>query len=81
MLRKILEPEGDGVRGVSEELSVLFYNNYYSVNEFKNNKMGEVCGAYGGVKRCIQALVGRPEGKEPLGRPRRRWGNITREAV
>jgi hypothetical protein len=26
-----------------------------------------------GWKRCAQVLVGRPEGKKPLGRPRRRW--------
>jgi hypothetical protein len=28
---------------------------------------------YGGEERCIQALVGKPEGRRPLGRPRRRW--------
>jgi len=27
---------------------------------------------YGGQQRCRQGLVGRPEGKRPLGRPRRR---------
>jgi hypothetical protein len=27
----------------------------------------------GGGERCLQVLVGRPEGKRPLGRPRRRW--------
>jgi len=33
--------------------------------------MGGACGAYGeGVYRF---LVGKPEGKRPLGRPRRRW--------
>jgi len=33
--------------------------------------MGGACGAYGeGVHRV---LVGRPEGKRALGRPRRRW--------
>jgi hypothetical protein len=31
--------------------------------------MGEVRGAY-------NILVGRPEGKRPLGTPRRRWDNI-----
>ena len=35
--------------------------------------MGGACSAYGGEKRCIQGLVGEPEGKRPLGRPRRRW--------
>ena len=27
----------------------------------------------GEEERCIQGLVGQPEGKKPLGRPRRRW--------
>jgi hypothetical protein len=27
---------------------------------------------YGGVERCMQGLVGKPEGKRPLGRSRRR---------
>ena len=35
--------------------------------------MGGACSAYGGEERCIQGLVGKPEGKRPLGRPRRRW--------
>ena len=35
--------------------------------------MGGVCSPYGGEERCIQSLMGKPEGKRPLGRPRRRW--------
>jgi hypothetical protein len=35
------------------------------------NEMGWACGTYGGGERCAQ--VGKPEGKRPLGRPRRRW--------
>jgi len=27
----------------------------------------------GGEERCMQGLVGKPEGNRPLGRPRRRW--------
>ena len=30
-------------------------------------------GAYGGGERCAQGSIGKPEGKRPLGRPRRRW--------
>jgi len=33
--------------------------------------MGGACGAYGGGGRRV--LVGKPERKRPLGRPRRRW--------
>jgi hypothetical protein len=29
------------------------------------------CGTHGGGDRCLQGF--RPEGKKPLGRPRRRW--------
>ena len=34
--------------------------------------MGEVCGTYGG-RGVHRVLVGKPEGKRPLGRTRRRW--------
>ena len=33
--------------------------------------MDGACGAYGGG--VYRVLVGKPEGKRPLGRPRRRW--------
>ena len=35
--------------------------------------MGGACGAYGGGESCAQGSGGKPEGKTPLGRPRRRW--------
>ena len=35
--------------------------------------MGGTCGAYGEWERCAQGSGGEPEGKRPLGRPRRRW--------
>jgi hypothetical protein len=31
------------------------------------------CGAHGGGEGCIQHFGWRPEGRRPLGRPRRRW--------
>jgi hypothetical protein len=35
--------------------------------------MSKVCSA-DGEKRCMhRVLVGKPEGKRPLGRPRQRW--------
>jgi hypothetical protein len=34
--------------------------------------MGGSCSTYGG-KRNVYRLFGKPEGKRPLGRPRRRW--------
>jgi len=35
--------------------------------------MGGACGASGGGKGVHRVLVGKPEGKSPLGRPRHRW--------
>ena len=35
--------------------------------------MGVACSAYGRADRRIQVLVGKPEGKRPLGKLRRRW--------
>ena len=35
--------------------------------------MGRACGAYGGGRGVYRDLVGKPDGKRLLGRPRRRW--------
>jgi len=35
--------------------------------------MGGTYSAYGERRGVYRVLVGRPEGKRPLGRPRRRW--------
>jgi hypothetical protein len=35
--------------------------------------MGGACSTYGGMRGAYKILVGRPEGRRPLGRPRRRW--------
>jgi hypothetical protein len=35
--------------------------------------VGWTCGTYGVGERYFKVLVGRPEGKRTLGRPRRRW--------
>ena len=35
--------------------------------------MSGACGAYGEGRGLHRVLVGRPEGKRPLGIPRRRW--------
>jgi hypothetical protein len=39
--------------------------------------MGKVCSTGGEKRNVYRILVGKPEGKRPLGRSRRRWeGNI-----
>jgi hypothetical protein len=39
----------------------------------KNKDMGEACSMDGGKERGYSVLVGKPDGKRPLGRPRCRW--------
>ena len=35
--------------------------------------MGGECGPFGEGRGVYRVLVGKPEGKRPLGRPKRRW--------
>jgi hypothetical protein len=35
--------------------------------------VGRICGTNGEEGNMYRLLVGKPEGKRPLGRPRRRW--------
>ena len=39
----------------------------------EKNEMGWACRAYGKRGGVYRGLVGKPGGKRPLGRPRRRW--------
>jgi len=40
--------------------------------KIEKNEMGGACSAYGG-RGVYRVLMGKPEGKRPLGRPRCRW--------
>jgi len=79
VLRRIFGPRRDEVTGEwrrlhNEELNDM-YSSLNTVRVIKSRRMrwaghvarmGEERGVYG-------VLVGKPEGKRPLGRPRRRW--------
>jgi hypothetical protein len=39
----------------------------------KEDEVGGACGTHGEGRGVYRDLVGRSEGKKPLGRPRRRW--------
>ena len=41
--------------------------------KIEKNEMGETCSKYGERRVVRRVLVGKPEGKIPLGRPKRRW--------
>jgi hypothetical protein len=79
VLRRIFGPRRDGVTGGWRELHNEELHNLYSspsiIRIIKSRRMswaGHV--ALMGEKRNVyRLLVGKPEGKRPLGRPRRRW--------
>jgi hypothetical protein len=42
----------------------------------KEDEVSEELGTYVGVGKCIQGLVGKPQERRTLGRPRRGWSII-----
>ena len=46
---------------------------YCAGDKIEKNEMGWACGEYGWGEGVYRVLAGKPEGKRPLGRPRRRW--------
>jgi len=44
----------------------------------EKNEMGGACSSMGERKGAYRGLVGKPEGKRPLGRPRHRWEDYIR---
>jgi len=77
VLRKIFGPKSDVVTGEwgkphNEELSDLYSSPNIRVIKSRISWMGHVT-RMGDRKGVYRALVGKPEGKRPLGRPRRRW--------
>jgi hypothetical protein len=46
---------------------------YYSSDKIEKNEMGGACSAYRKRRGKYRVLVGEPERKRPLGRPRNRW--------
>jgi hypothetical protein len=78
LLRRIFGPKRDEVTVEWRKLQNEEFNDYYSspniVQLIKSRTMRcGVCSTYGGEGRRIQGFMGKPEGKRPLGRPRRRW--------
>jgi hypothetical protein len=46
---------------------------YCAGDKIERNEIGRACGAYVGGERHIQVLMGKPDGKKPMGRPRHIW--------
>jgi hypothetical protein len=79
VLRGIFGPERDEAtaewtRLHNEELNGL-YSSLNTIRVIKlGRKMGGACSMYGEKRGAYRILVGRPEGRQPLRRPRRKGG-------
>jgi hypothetical protein len=51
------------------------FENLKLSGKIEKNKMVGTYGTYGEGRGVHRVLVGKPEGKRPLERPRRRWGD------
>jgi hypothetical protein len=79
VLRRIFRSKRNEVTGEwrklhSEELHIL-YSSLNIIRQIKSRRkrwVGHV-GRMGEERNVYRVLVGKPEGKRPLGRPRRRW--------
>jgi hypothetical protein len=81
VLRRIFGPNRDEVTGEwrnlhNEELHIL-YSSPIIIRKFKSRRMrwaGHVA-RMGEERNVYRVLIGKPEGKRPLGRPRHKWEN------
>jgi hypothetical protein len=78
-LRRMFGPKRDEVTGERSNLHSGELHNVYSspyiIRQIKSRRMrwaGHVA-RMGEGRNVYRVLVGKPEGKRPLGRPRRRW--------
>jgi hypothetical protein len=76
VLRRIFGPKRDGVTGGWRKLHIKELHNLYSspniIRIIKSRRMRWVGHVARIEKRNVYRLLGKPEGKRPLGRPRRR---------
>jgi hypothetical protein len=79
VLRRIFGPKKDEVTGEwrklhNEELIVLYSSsNNVWVRKSRRMRWAQHVGCMGEGRGVYRALVGKPEGKRSLGRPRHRW--------
>jgi len=79
VLRRIFEPKGDDVTREWRKLHDEELNDLYSspsivrVTKSRIMRLAGHVASMGERRGVYRILVGKPEGKRPLGRPRRRW--------
>jgi hypothetical protein len=79
VLRRIFGPKRDEVTGEwrklhNEEQNDLYCSPYIvRVIKWRRMRLGGACSMYGEGRGVYRVLVGKPEGKRPLGGPNCRW--------
>jgi hypothetical protein len=74
VLRRTFGPKRDEVIGGWRKLhNEGLHNLYSSPNEVNEDEMGKECSMHEKKRTAYRILMGKPEGKRPLGIPRRRW--------
>jgi hypothetical protein len=78
VLRRIFGPKRDEVTGEWRKLHNEELHDLYSlpsiikITKLRGGEMGGACSTNGEKRNTYRLLMGKPEGKRPLGRPRRR---------
>ena len=81
MLRRMFGPKRDELKREwrklhNEELNELYSSpNIFRVIKSRGMRWAEHVARMGNRRVVYRVLVGKPEGKKPLGRPRLRWEN------
>jgi hypothetical protein len=82
VLRRIFGPKRDEVTGEwrklhNEELRDLYSSpNIIRIIKSRRMRLSGHVARMGEKRNACKLLVGKPEGKRPLGRPRRRWDGV-----
>jgi len=82
-LRRIFGPKREEMTGelrklYSEELNDLYSPNIVRMIKSKRKRLAGHIARMGERRGVYRVLVGKPGGKRPLGRPRRRWEDNTK---
>jgi hypothetical protein len=76
VLRRTLGPKMDEITGEWRRLHNEKLVYLHSGDKIKN-QMSRACSTYGERRGACRASVRKPEGRRPVGRPRRRWEDNT----
>jgi len=70
--------QGSGEDNINRSLMICTAHQMYSGEEIGKNETGGPCSTYGEMTGGYRVSVEKPEGKSPVGRPRRRLEDIIR---